>query len=283
MEPRLRKVPVLLGPGFFDLAYVEWGPPQGRPVVCAHGLTRNARDFDALATALAAAGRRVVAVDFPGRGSSEWLPDPALYVSPTYLAAMATLVARLDAPQVDWVGTSLGGLVGMVLAAQPGTPIARLVMNDVGPFVPKAALERVGSYVGNAPRFASLDDVEAYLRVVAAPFGRLSDAQWRHLAVHGAVRDGDAWRLHYDPAIGTMFRAAPAADIDLWPVWERVTCPVLVLRGAESDLLLAQTMAEMARRDPARVRCAEFEACGHAPALMAPDQIDAIAGFLAAG
>jgi pimeloyl-ACP methyl ester carboxylesterase len=283
MTPRLRSLPVLLGPGFVDLAYAEWGPADGRPVVCAHGLTRNARDFDALAATLAKRGRRVVAVDFPGRGASDWLPDPALYASATYLAAMAALIARLDAPEIDWVGTSMGALMGMLLAAQPRTPVARLVMNDVGPFIPKSALERIGSYVGQAPRFASLDEVEAYLRVVLAPFGKLDDAQWRHLAVHGAVQDGAGWRMRYDPAIGTAFRATPVADVDLWPVWERVACPVLVLRGAESDLLLARTMAEMKSRGGAKVSCIEFADCGHAPALMSPDQIETVAGFLAAG
>lgn len=282
MTPRLLSLPVLLGPGFFDLAYAEWGPADGRPVVCAHGLTRSARDFDALAATLAARGRRVVAIDFPGRGASAWLPDPALYASPTYLAAAAALIARLDAPEIDWVGTSMGALVGMILAAQARTPIMRLVMNDVGPFIPKAALERIGSYVGQAPRFASLDEVEAYLREILAPFGKLDDAQWRHLAAHDAVRDGDGWRMRYDPAIGTAFRAAPVADVDLWPVWERVACPVLVLRGAASDLLLAQTMGEMATRGHAKVTCVEFAGCGHAPALMATDQIETVAGFLAA-
>lgn len=283
MEPELRTLPVLLPQGFVDLAYAQWGPRDGRVVVCAHGLTRNARDFDVLARALAGRGRRVVAVDFPGRGRSSWLAGPAQYGFPVYLGALAALVARIDAEAIDWVGTSMGGLAGMMLAAQPRSPLARLVVNDVGPFIPKASLQRIGSYVGEAPRFATLGAVEAHLRRVAAPFGLLTDAQWRHLATHSAVRDGEGWRLHHDPAIGEAFKATPPADIDLWPVWDAIAQPVLVLRGVDSDLLLRETAQEMARRGPRHVELVEFDGCGHAPALMAQDQIEAIARFLAAG
>ena len=281
MEPELRTLPILLPQGFVDLAYAQWGPRDGRVVVCAHGLTRNARDFDVLARALAATGRRVVAVDFPGRGRSSWLAGPAQYGFPVYLGAMAALLARLDADELDWIGTSMGGLAGMMLAAQPRTPLSRLVVNDVGPFIPKASLERIGSYVGETPSFASLEAVEAHLRRVAAPFGRLTDAQWRHLAEHSAVRAGDAWRLRHDPAIGEAFRATPPTDIDLWAVWDALALPVLVVRGAESDLLLRDTAAEMTRRGPRRVELVEFAGCGHAPALMAEDQVAAILRFLA--
>ena len=164
------------------MAYREWGAPEaGRVVVCVHGLTRNGRDFDALAAALAGAGCRVVCPDVVGRGDSDWLGDPAGYGFPRYLADMTVLLARLEAEAVDWVGTSMGGLIGMMLAAQPGAPIRRLVINDVGPFIPLAALERIGGYVGRAPVFADLGAAEAYLRDVYAAMGALSDLQWRHL------------------------------------------------------------------------------------------------------
>ena len=283
MDPRLRHVSFLLPQGFFDLAYAEWGPSGVRPVVCAHGLTRNGRDFDALAASLAAQGRRVIAVDFPGRGRSAWLPDPALYAFPVYLGALAALLARLDAPEIDWVGTSMGGIAGMMIAAQPRNPVARLVLNDVGAFIPKAALARIAGYVGGDPRFASLAEVEAHLRRVAAPFGPLSDAQWRHLATHGAVATPTGWRLHHDPAIATAFLAAPPADVDLWPVWERIDRNVLLIRGEQSDLLTEETTARMARGGPARVRRLDVPGCGHAPALMAEAQIAAVTTFLGGG
>jgi pimeloyl-ACP methyl ester carboxylesterase len=280
MNPILRTVPILLPQGFFSLAYAQWGPERGAPVICAHGLTRNGRDFDSLALALARDGRRVVAVDFPGRGRSDWLSDASLYAYPTYVHALATLIARLDVERVDWVGTSMGGLVGMFLAAQPRSPIARLVLNDVGPFIPSAALERIAGYVGVETRFATLPDVEAYLRRVAAPFGPLSDAQWRHLAIHGAVSEGSGWRLHYDPAIGTALRAGPLRDVDLWGIWTQVRCAVLSIRGAESDVLAPETVQRMAGSGHAPVSCIAFHGCGHAPALMADDQIAAVLDFL---
>ncbi len=283
MDPRLRTVSFLLPQGFFDLAYAEWGPPGGRPVVCAHGLTRNGRDFDLLAASLAAQGRRVVAVDFPGRGRSAWLPEAALYAFPVYLGALSALLARLDAAEIDWVGTSMGGIAGMMIAAQPGNPVGRLVLNDVGAFIPKAALARIAAYVGADPRFASLAEVEAHLRRVAAPFGPLTDAQWRHLAFHGAVATASGLRLHHDPAIATAFLATPPADVDLWPVWQRIDRNVLLIRGAQSDLLTEETAARMAQVGPAQVRRLDVPGCGHAPALMAPDQIAAVAAFLAGG
>jgi pimeloyl-ACP methyl ester carboxylesterase len=286
--PRLLDMPVLTPSGFTRLAWAEWGPANAaRTVVCVHGLTRNARDFDVLAQALAEAGWRVAAVDVPGRGRSAWLRRMEDYAYPVYAAALAALIGRLGADTVDWVGTSMGGLIGMMLAAQPQTPIRRLVLNDIGPFIPKAAVERIASYVGRDARFASVEAVEAYLRQVNAPFGPLSDAQWRHLAAHSAVRGEDGTlRLHYDPAIGQALRAAPLEDVALWPLWDQVAVPVLVLRGAQSDLLSAETTAEMARRGPAAaggtVTVREIAGVGHAPALMEPGQIRHVLDFLGA-
>jgi pimeloyl-ACP methyl ester carboxylesterase len=270
-----------LGPhGFHRLAYHEWGEAGSEPVlVCAHGLTRNGRDFDALAQALADR-RRVACPDLPGRGVSEWLTHPSDYGFPVYLADAAALLARLGGEHVDWVGTSMGGLLGMLLAGQPGSPIRRLVLNDVGPFVPRAALERIAAYVGNAPRFPDLTELEGYLREVHASFGPLTDEQWQHLARHSARRQPDGtFALHYDPALGTAVRAAPAQDLDLWASWDAVTCPVLVLHGARSDVLTAATAAEMARRGP-RAEVEVIDGVGHAPALMAPEQVAAIRDWL---
>jgi pimeloyl-ACP methyl ester carboxylesterase len=270
-----------LGPhGFHRVAYAEWaGPPDARTVLCVHGLTRNGRDFDDLARALSCS-YRVVCPDIAGRGRSEWLAHAGDYGYPLYLADMAALIARLDVAEIDLVGTSMGGLVGMMLAAQPGSPIRRLVVNDIGPLIAKEGLLRIASYVGADPAFADLAALEAYLRTVSASFGALSDAQWRHLAEHGARRrpDGTLGRA-YDPAIAEAFEGV-AGDIDLWPVWDAIRCPTLVLRGAQSDLLRADGAAAMTRRGP-RARLVEFPGVGHAPALMDRAQIAVIEDFLA--
>jgi pimeloyl-ACP methyl ester carboxylesterase len=270
-----------LGPhGFHRLAYWEWpGPPGARTVICAHGLTRNGRDFDTLAEALSAQ-RRVVCPDFPGRGQSPWLADPADYGYALYLADMAALFARLDVAEIDWVGTSMGGLVGMALAAQPGSPIRRLVINDIGPLIAKEGLARIASYVGRDPSFRDAGELEATLRQVAASFGPLSDAQWRHLAAISTRRKPDgSLGFAYDPHIGDAFRTAPAEDVDLWSQWDAISCPTLVLRGAQSDLLRPADAEAMTRRGP-KARLVEFPGIGHAPALMADDQIATIRDFL---
>lgn len=281
LTPRLRSLSCLRPEGFRTMAYAQWGQGHADAVtLCVHGLTRTGRDFDALAARLVETpGRRVLCPDVLGRGRSDWLADPMGYSYPHYCADMAALIARAGAEQVDWVGTSMGGLIGLFLAATPGTPIRRLVMNDVGPLLPQAALERIKSYVGSAPTFATWAEGEAHLRRVHAPFGALSDAQWHHLATHSLREENGSWRLAYDPAIALPLAALPAEDIDLWAVWDQVRCPVLVLRGAESDLLSRETTAEMARRHPL-CQVVELPNCGHAPALMDPAQIETIAAWL---
>ena len=263
-----------------QLGIVEWGEPGARrTVVCVHGLTRNARDFDALAEALAARGARVLAVDVVGRGRSSWLADKRAYTVPTYAAQLARLLELLGLEAVDWVGTSMGGLIGMALAAAPGTRIRRLVLNDVGPFVPRAALEVIRDYVGQDPLFATLEEAEAYLRRVHAPFGRLTDAQWRHLAEHSVRATPEGLRLHYDPGIRVPYEAQATADIELWSVWDAIGAPTLVLRGALSTLLLEETARAMLRRGP-ECEVLTFPGCGHAPALLEPSQIEPVAAWL---
>jgi pimeloyl-ACP methyl ester carboxylesterase len=277
--PRAGHVRCLSAAGFHRMAYAEWLPVQPSPdppVVCVHGLTRNGRDFDRLAAALAA-DKRVICPDVAGRGQSEWLRDPAAYGYPQYCADMTVLMGRLGSKEVDWVGTSMGGLIGMMLAAQPNSPIRRLVMNDVGPFIPAAALQRLAGYVGKDPHFDDMAALETYLRQVHAGFGAIDDAGWRHLAEHGHRRlpDGKI-ALAYDPAVGRGFALAPK-DIDLSAVWAKVTCPVLVLRGADSDLLLAETSRRMA----AKAEVVEIAATGHAPSLMNAEQIEIVRSWLA--
>jgi hypothetical protein len=265
--------------GFFTLRWLVWGPLDGAPVICVHGLTRCGRDFDALAAALAASGRRVFCPDLPGRGASDWLPNSTLYQPPIYSQALSHLLARMDGP-VDWVGTSLGGICGMGIAATPGNAIRRMVLNDVGALIPASALQRIRSYINlPSPVFADIAALEAHLRAVHAPFGNLSDAEWRHLAETSARRDAEgALRLHYDPAITHAFSAGDVTDIDLSPFWAAIAIPVLILRGASSDVLPADVAALMAQKPSTSL--IEIAEAGHAPALMAADQIAAIGGFL---
>ncbi len=269
--------------GFHRNTYWEW--PAARETSClvaVHGLTRNGRDFDTVAEALSDV-HRVICPDVVGRGNSAWLPIGALYSYPQYLADAAALLARLGVISVDWLGTSMGGLIGMMLAAQPNTPIRRLILNDVGPLVTKASLERIASYVGQDPQFASVAEVETYLRRVHAPFGPLNDAQWAHLAACSMrTRPEGGYGLAYDPKIADAFKAGPIADVDLWPVWNVIACPVLVIRGGQSDLLTAETAEEMVRRKPG-TQLVTFPESGHAPALMDPAQIAAIGGDMNAG
>jgi len=265
--------------GFHRLAYTEWGAAAGRPpVICVHGLTRNGRDFDYLAHALESE-RRVFCPDIAGRGKSEWLADPVDYNYAQYLADMTALLARTGALAVDWVGTSMGGIIGMLLAADANTPIRRLVVNDVGPFIPLAALKRIGGYVGATPEFADLKALEKYVREIYASFGWLGDEEWHHLAMHSARKlPNGKLALAHDPAIAKQFLAVEK-DVDFWEIYDRIRCPVLVLRGAQSDILPAEVAQQMTERGP-KARLVEFPKTGHAPALMNAEQIGIIAAFL---
>lgn len=287
LSPREGSVHALGPHGFTRVAYFEWGPRDAaQVVVCVHGLTRNARDFDFLARRLADKGMRVVAPDLPGRGKSEWVAIAADYATPLYLASMAAVIARTGVESVDWIGTSLGGHVGMEMAALAGAPIRRLVLNDFGARVGGVALQRISSYMRVKRRFGSVEELEKHLRSIHEPFGHLTDAQWRHMAEHSAVKteEGD-YRQHYDPAIGRAFSWPIMVDIALWNVWDQVACPVLVLRGEDSDLLHASTVREMQKRGIAGknglVRAIEVREVGHAPALMSDAQISLIEEFLA--
>jgi pimeloyl-ACP methyl ester carboxylesterase len=270
--------------GLHRIAYLEWGEPHNpRVLVCVHALTRCARDFDALARAMSDR-YRVVCPDVAGRGDSAWLPDPMLYQLPQYLADMVTLIARLDVEEVHWVGTSMGGLIGMALAAQPETPVAKFVINDAGPVVSKASLERIATYVGVAPAFPDLAAAEQYVRAVSATFGPHSDAEWRFLTEVATRRNADGTlRMHYDPKLAEPFRAnMPDKDLELWPLWDAVRAPTLVLRGAQSDLLARETAEQMTSRGP-KAKVVEIPGIGHAPTLMHEDQIRIVREFLLAG
>jgi pimeloyl-ACP methyl ester carboxylesterase len=283
MEFRLRSVQCAGPSGLHRMAYTEWGDPcNPRVVLCVHALTRNCRDFDFLARALVG-HCRVVCPDIAGRGLSDWLKDPAGYAIPNYVADVVTLIARLDVDAVDWVGISMGGLIGMALASMEGNPVRRLVLSDVGPEITPESIARIASYVGTDPRWSSFDEALAYIRTVSAPFGKLSDEQWRHLTEHSIVRDGDGtWRFRYDPRVSEPFKASFSdKPIDLWPFYDRVACPTLLLRGAESDLLTRDTWQRMGERGP-RAQLAEIPDVGHAPMFLVDDQIALARDFLLA-
>ncbi|HEY9097080.1 MAG TPA: alpha/beta hydrolase [Hydrogenophaga sp.] len=278
------------------MAYWDWPAQQdvGQPhvVICVHGLSRQGRDFDALARVLSQRAR-VLAVDVAGRGHSDWLADPMQYQVPTYAADVAALIAQVRAVSpsavVDWVGTSMGGLIGMGLAAQKALGIRRLVLNDVGPAIQWASLQRIGTYMGLNPSFESEQAAIDYLASISAGFGPHTPEQWRALSRPMLRERVGRWWLHYDPALAEPFKAltaaedgeamAKAGEATLWGLYDAIESPTLLLRGGESDLLSKDTATEMGLRGP-RAQCIEFEGIGHAPTLVAPDQIEPISNFL---
>jgi pimeloyl-ACP methyl ester carboxylesterase len=271
----------LPGPPAHRLTYYDWPGPQGAPaVLCIHGLTRNGRDFDVLARELSA-DFRIICPDMAGRGKSQWLDNPAFYAYPLYLADMAVLAASLGLQRIDLVGTSMGGLIGMIWAAQPFNPIRKLVINDVGPLIAKQGLKRIRRYAGLDPSFKDLAGLEAVLRRAFAAFGPLTDKVWREMAEHSArVKPDGKLGFAYDPKIAKPFKKGWfVRDIDLWQYYDAVSCPTLVLRGAESDILRASDARKMTQRGP-RARLIEYPGIGHAPSLTAPDQIKAVRDFL---
>ncbi|MTJ82410.1 MAG: alpha/beta hydrolase [Telmatospirillum sp.] len=267
--------------GFHQVAYTEWGDPANpRVLVCVHGLCRNGRDFDFLAEALAG-GWRVVCPDMPGRGDSDWLDDKAAYSLSTYLSDCAALIARLDVDEIVWLGTSMGGIIGMNLAAMPGNPVKGLIVNDVGPVVPAAGLRRIVGLLSGDPRFADAEEAEEYFHKAMARFGVKRPEEWRHVVETGTRPDGEGHlRLHYDPGIlSAYYESEPVGDISFWRIWDSITCPTLILRGEQSDVLLAETARQMLTRGPTS-DLAEVAGCGHAPALFEKDQISLIAAWL---
>ncbi|MDE2298892.1 MAG: alpha/beta hydrolase [Burkholderiales bacterium] len=263
---------------------MEWGDPENANVlVCVHGLTRCGRDFDFVAQALADK-YRVVCPDVVGRGRSDALADPQGYQIPAYVADMVTLLARLDAQTVHWVGTSMGGLIGLGLASLAQTPIERLVLNDVGPTIQYEALVRIGAYLGKPLRWATVDEAADYLLGISASFGPHTREQWLALSRPMLKADGDGFVLHYDPNIAVPFRSvtpeiAAAGEALTWRAYDAITCPTLLLRGAQSDLLSRETAQAMTQRGP-KARLREFAGVGHAPTLVADEQVAVVREFL---
>jgi pimeloyl-ACP methyl ester carboxylesterase len=288
-EPQLRHVQCLDGRGLHRMAYWEWerlGGASDRILVCVHGLSRQGRDFDSLARAMRD-GWRVVCPDVVGRGESDRLADPMAYQITTYVADMVTLLARLDATTVHWLGTSMGGLIGMALAALPKSPIQCLVLNDVGPAIDAAGIARIASYVGLPLDWGSEEEAADYLLSISQGFGPHRREEWMALTRPMLRKDGERYRLHYDPAIGVPLRAitpaaASAGEKALWAAYDAIRCPTLVLRGADSDVLSRATAEAMTMRGP-RARLHQFAGVGHAPTIVSPDQVAVVRGFLQAG
>jgi pimeloyl-ACP methyl ester carboxylesterase len=285
IEPRLAHVQCLDGRGLHRMAYWEWGDAANpRVLVCVHGLSRQGRDFDTLARDLAR-DYRVVCPDVVGRGRSDRLADPMGYTIPAYVADMVTLLARLDADTVDWVGTSMGGLIGLGLASLAGSPVRRLVLNDVGPTIQPQALQRIGTYLGQPVRWATLEEAADALWALSQGFGPHSRDEWLALTRPQLVpAEGGGFKPHYDPAIAVPFRAitpelAAAGEAMLWHSYEQLRCQTLLLRGAESDLLSHETALAMTQRGP-RARLVEFAGVGHAPMLVQPEQRQVVREFL---
>jgi len=264
--------------GFHRVRYLEWGEERNpRVLICVHGLTRNAHDFDYIAERLSDA-YRVICPDIVGRGRSEWLRVKADYTYPVYCTDMAALIGKLGADSVDWLGTSMGGIIGMILASLPGSPLRKLVLNDVGSVVPKAAQERILEYVGKEPVFDSIEALDAAMRSVS-PFGELTDEQWRHLAVTAAKQDDKGrWIFRYDPGIAEPFIGKPVNDVDLRGYWNAVRGPALVIRGESSDLLTRENLSEMKQRP--HTETLVVPNCGHPPMLMDDSQVVAVRRFL---
>ena len=304
-EPSLNYVNCPDAEGSHRMAYWQWGQPDSPHVVlCVHGLTRQGRDFDALAQALCAqaaqqpGGIRVVCPDVVGRGESDWLKDPMAYQVPAYAADMLVLLAHLHAQSpitaLDWVGTSMGGLIGMVVCGQPGlplpVPVRKLVLNDVGPTLQWQAIARIGAYLGAAGHFSSVQEAADAMWVISESFGPHTPAQWlalsRPMVTPVSTEADSKFRLHYDPAIAVPFKLASEASAQqdekiLWQLYDNITAETLVVRGALSDLLSLETAQAMTERGP-NARLVAFDGVGHAPTLIAQDQLAAVTGFLLA-
>lgn len=288
MEPRrhILQLPNLGADGKHEIAFFDWGPEDSDSVVvCVHGLTRNAHDFDALAASLAAQGKRVLAIDMAGRGQSAWLADPMQYNYATYVADCLGVLNNFHIRSVDWVGTSMGGIIGMMIAAYHPARIRKLVLNDVGTFLGKAALGRIYDYVRSMPKnFPSRDAADAYLKEIFQPFGITNAGQWARFAEHSLRNEDGEIRLACDPAIAVPLAAASdnfttIDDVNLSELWEKIDIPVLILRGALSDVLDAETVSAM-RAKHTKAEAITIEGVGHAPALTSDEQIRLINQWL---
>lgn len=267
--------------GYHEIAYTQWGEPDPqRTVICIHGLTRNARDFDKLARQLSV-NNHVLCPDVVGRGCSDWLADHRHYTLDQFAADQRQVIARSGANTVDLIGTSMGGLIGIVLASEKSSPLRRLVINDIGPFIPAPAIRRIKDYLCVDPVFSSLDEAEVYFREVYAQTHPMTDQDWQHYALHGVRLDEQGqYRLHNDPKIGeTIKRYWAFMHVNLWSSWDRIECPVLVIRGEKSDFLTESIAQRMATTGP-KAEVITIPDIGHHPSLQSQEQISMIRDWL---
>lgn len=284
--------------GFHHIAYTEWGSycNEHPSIICVHGLTRNGRDFDGLASYFALQDRHVFCPDVVGRGESSWFKNPQHYNFTQYVMDMNALIARTGAKSIDWVGTSMGGIIGMMIAALPNSPIHKLILNDVGPQIPLYGLRQIAKSIGNVPRFKSLEEAQHHFQTSYAEFGPLTDEQWHNFTLHSVEKRGpNSYMAKVDPAIrnpkstfqviSEFFHHPHKAlegivyDIDLWSIWEKIHCPVLVIHGVHSHLLTEDIIKKMCRTHP-ETYVFNIEDAGHAPALMDPLQQEFIYNWL---
>lgn len=266
--------------GFHKVAYLEWGHHLNpNTLLCLHGLTRNSRDFDFLARSLQKT-LRIICPDLLGRGESDYLTTAQGYSFAQYMNDMVTLIARLGTHKVHWLGTSLGGIIGMMLAAQPNSPIKSLILNDVGMIIPNIALRRLETYARNDNTFVSFHEAKTYFQTVLAPTGIQDQEHWNHITQFGIKRDdkGD-FRLSYDPQIGQLFMSESNVSLHLETYWQAIKCPILIIRGEESDFLAPEILTKMLYFQP-NTKVVTIPSCGHAPSLMTKDQIHIVENWL---
>ncbi len=271
-----------LGDVLKHMAVHEWGDVKNPEIViCVHGLSRTGRDFDPLAEALSKR-YRVLCPDIPGRGESDWLSSAEQYVAPVYIGAIQAMLLQLGVQRYHWVGTSMGGIIGMVMASLPDTPLRRFVINDVGPTIERVALDRIGTYVGRAPLFPDYLSLFNAVLPSLQSFGPLEDEQLHHMVrTTSQQRPDGQWEMVMDPKIGDAFRTAlTQPEVDLWPFWRAIKAPTLILRGAQSDLLSQATVERMLATHPS-ARAVDLANTGHAPMIMDAPTITLVQDFLA--
>lgn len=279
-EPRYNYFSTLTPLGFQKIAYMEWGDPKNPKVLfCVHGLTRNSRDFDFLSKALQAS-YRVICPDLLGRGESSFVGNPRVYNFAQYLNDMTSLLARIDVEEIHWLGTSLGGILGMMLAAQPNSPLKSLILNDVGMIVPSVVLQRLKTYLLNDNVFQSFFEAKSYFQTILSAADLKDPSHWDHITQYGIRRDDKGkFRLAYDSAIGHSFENDTTPSLHLESYWQAIKCPILVIRGEESDFLLPDIVTKMLYFQP-DTKVVTIPQCGHAPSLMTPDQIQIVGEWL---